>query len=178
MNIKDRILEIVPEAQFAEQGDLTATIPAESFHALAEKLRYDEDAQFDFLLSLTGMDWGETLGVVYHLESTKYGHSIVLKTMTANRENPELPSVTDLWKTADFNEREVFDFFGIRFVNHSDMRRLYLREDWVGYPLRKDYDDSLNPLRMTNEVTEDTTDELSLDDEGNLVNKTNSSFRR
>ncbi|WP_321424570.1 NADH-quinone oxidoreductase subunit D [uncultured Bacteroides sp.] len=176
MNIKDRILEIVPEAQFAEQGDLTATIPAESFHALAERLKNDEDAQFDFLLSLTGMDWGETLGVVYHLESTKYGHSIVLKTMTANRENPELSSVTDLWKAADFNEREVFDFFGIRFINHSDMRRLYLREDWIGYPFRKDYDDSLNPLRMTNEVTEDTTDELSLDDEGNLVNKTNILF--
>ena len=117
MNIKDRILEIVPEAQFAEQGDLTATIPAESFHTLAERLRYDEDAQFDFLLSLTGMDWGETMGVVYHLESTNYGHSIVLKIMTPNRENPELPSVTDLWKTADFNEREVFDFFGIRFIN-------------------------------------------------------------
>ena len=95
MNIKDRILEIVPEAQFAEQGDLTATIPAESFHALAERLKNDKDTQFDFLLSLTGMDWGETLGVVYHLESTVYGHTIVLKTMTADREKPELASVTD-----------------------------------------------------------------------------------
>lgn len=176
MNIKDKILEIVPEAQFAEQGDLTAIIPAGSFHTLAERLRNDEDLQFDFLLSLTGMDWGETMGVIYHLESTKYGHSIVLKTMTPDRENPELSSVSDIWKAANLNEREVFDYFGIRFVNHPDMRRLYLREDWVGYPLRKDYNDDENPLRMTNEVTEDTTDELTLDKEGNIVNKENILF--
>lgn len=176
MNIKDKILEIVPEAQFAEQGDLTAIIPAGSFHTLAERLRNDEDLQFDFLLSLTGMDWGETMGVIYHMESTKYGHSIVLKTMTPDRENPELSSVSDIWKAANLNEREVFDYFGIRFVNHPDMRRLYLREDWVGYPLRKDYNDDENPLRMTNEVTEDTTDELTLDKEGNIVNKENILF--
>lgn len=176
MNIKDRILEIVPQAQFAEQGDLTATIPAESFRALVERLRYDKDTQFDFLLSLTGMDWGETLGVVYHLESTVFGHSIVLKTMTENKENPELPSVYDIWKTAEINEREAFDFFGIRFVNHPDMRRIYLREDWVGYPLRKDYNDEENPLRMTNEVTEDTTDERSLDEDGVMTDKKNTLF--
>lgn len=176
MNIKDRILEIVPEAQFAEQGDLTATIPAESFRALAERLRYDKDTQFDFLLSLTGMDWGETLGVVYHLESTVFGHSVVLRTMTDNKENPELPSVYDIWKAAEINEREAFDFFGIRFVNHPDMRRIYLREDWVGYPLRKDYNDEENPLRMTNEVTEDTTDERSLNEDGTITDKKNTLF--
>ncbi|MEG2240845.1 MAG: NADH-quinone oxidoreductase subunit C, partial [Alistipes sp.] len=97
---------------------------------------------FDFLESFTGMDWGETLGVVCHLESTATGERIVVKTAITNREQPELPSVCDIWKAAELNEREVFDFFGIRFVNHPDMRRLYLREDWVGYPLRKDYDAS------------------------------------
>lgn len=68
------------------------------------------------------------------------------------RKNPELPSVSDIWKAADFNEREVYDFYGIVFIGHPDMRRLYLRNDWVGYPMRKDNDpEKDNPLRMDNE---------------------------
>ena len=103
----------------------------------------------DFLRSLTGMDWGEEgLGVVYHLEDTNTRENIVVSTRTTNREKPELPSVSDIWKGAEFNEREVYDYYGIRFIGHPDMRRLFLRDDWVGYPLRKDYDESLNPLRM------------------------------
>ena len=83
------------------------------------------------------------MGVVYHLFSTKYNHGIVLKTRTADRENPHLDSVSDIWKTADFHEREVFDLLGIRFTNHPDLRRLFLDSSW-GYPLRKDYVDDIN----------------------------------
>ena len=94
---------------------------------------------YDFLRSLTGMDWGEEgLGVVYHIEKTATGENKVIKTITINRETPELPTVSDIWKGAEFNEREVYDFFGIRFIGHPDMRRLYLREDWIGHPFRKD----------------------------------------
>ena len=74
------------------------------------------------------------LGVVYLLESTVTGERIAVRTATLNREHPELPSVSDIWKAADFNEREVYDFYGIVFIGHPDMRRLYLRNDWVGYP--------------------------------------------
>jgi len=155
MDIKKRILEIVPEAEFSDYGDGKAIVPASSFYSLAKRLKEDEDTSFDYLLSLTGMDFGDSLGVIYHLESTKYGHICVLQTSTNNRENPELFSVCDIWKTANFNEREVYDFFGIRFINHPDMRRLFLRDDWVGYPFRKDYDLESNQLNMTNEVTED-----------------------
>ena len=176
MDIKKRILEIVPEAEFSDNGDGKAIVPASSFYSLAKRLKEDEDTSFDYLLSLTGMDFGDSLGVIYHLESTKYGHTCVLQTSTNNRENPELFSVCDLWKTANFNEREVYDFFGIRFINHPDMRRLFLRDDWVGYPFRKDYDLESNQLNMTNEVTEDKTTELNLDSEGNVIEKENTLF--
>ena len=124
-----------------------------------EMLRLRNDKQMDFLESLTGMDWGVAdekdtpeklrgLGVVYHLESTITGERIALKTATTNRELPEIPSVSDIWKIADFYEREVFDFYGITFVGHPDMRRLYLRNDWIGYPMRKDNDPENRPLLL------------------------------
>ena len=81
------------------------------------------------------MDWGEEgFGAVYHLEATATGENVVLRTLTPSREKCGLPSVCDLWKAAELNEREVFDYFGIGFLNHPDMRRLFLRDDWVGYP--------------------------------------------
>ncbi|MDD3107701.1 MAG: NADH-quinone oxidoreductase subunit D [Alistipes sp.] len=157
--IKDIVSRIAPEAVFSESAPWTVTVPTAQFHAVAQALRDDPQTQFDFLLCMTGMDWGETLGVVYHLRSTASGCEVVLRIETADRENPQLPSVSDLWETANLNEREVFDFFGIRFIGHPDMRRLFLRNDWVGYPLRKDYDASaeVNPVRMENEETVDVT---------------------
>lgn len=148
-----------------------------------EMLRLRNEKQMDFLVSLTGMDWGtadekdtpETLrglGVVYHLESTATGERTAISTATLDREKPELPSVTDLWKIADFYEREVFDFYGIVFIGHPDMRRLYLRNDWVGYSMRKDNDpEKDNPLRMDNEVVEDTTTEIELNSDGTIKDK-------
>ncbi len=129
-----------------------------------EMLRLRNEKQMDFLESLTGMDWGVAdekdapeklrgLGVVYHLESTITGERIALKTATTNREQPEIPSVSDIWKIADFYEREVFDYYGITFIGHPDMRRLYLRNDWVGHPMRKDNDPENRTTRcaVTNE---------------------------
>ena len=148
-----------------------------------EMLRLRNEKQMDFLESLTGMDWGVAdekdapeklrgLGVVYHLESTVTGERIALKTAVTDRERPEIPSVSDIWKIADFYEREVFDFYGITFVGHPDMRRLYLRNDWIGYPMRKDNDpEKDNPLCMTNEKTFDTTQEIELNPDGTIKNK-------
>ena len=146
--IQDKILALAPAATVKEGEVLTVTVPAENFHAVAEMLRDDRETQFDFLVCMTGADWGETLGVVYHLRSTTLGHEVVLRIETADREHPVLPSVCDLWHSANLNEREVYDFYGIRFTGHPDMRRLYLRNDWVGYPFRKDYDANpeINPV--------------------------------
>ena len=149
-----------------------------------EMLRLRQEEQMDFLECLTGMDWGEPdtakdtpdtlrgLGVVYQLESTATGKRVAVRTATLDREHPELPSVCDIWKAADFLEREVFDFYGVVFIGHPDMRRLYLRNDWVGYPMRKDDDpEAQNPLRMDNEETVDTTTELELNPDGTVKNK-------
>ena len=145
------------------------TIEPEKIHKALSGLRAEG---YDFLRSLTGMDWDEEgLGVVYHLEKTTTGENKVIKTVTSNRENPELPSVCDLWKAAEFNEREAYDFFGIHFIGHPDMRRLYLREDWVGHPFRKDYDESLNPLRMSNEEPDDVTHHYEELPDGSVIEK-------
>ena len=145
------------------------TIEPEKIHQELAELR---KAGYDFLRSLTGMDWGEEgLGVVYHLENANTGENKVIRTATTNRENPELPSVCDIWKAAEFNEREAYDYFGIHFIGHPDMRRLYLREDWVGHPFRKDYDESLNPLRMTNEEPDDVTYRFEELPDGSVIEK-------
>lgn len=112
----------------------------------------------DFMRDLIGMDWGEDgLGAIYLLENSSTGENCQIAVRCKDREKPQLPTVCDLWSVAEFYEREVYDFFGIEFTSHPDMRRLFLRNDWVGYPLRKDYDESeeLNPIRMENEIPDD-----------------------
>mgnify|MGYP001222784883 FL=1 len=179
MNLQEIITAKVPGAVYTEAGDGMFTIPVEQFHDLARYLHDDLALRFDFLRSLTGMDWGEEgLGAVYHLESTATGENVVLKVLTPSREQCGLPTVSDIWKGAELNEREVFDFFGIGFINHPDMRRLYLRDDWVGYPLRKDYDQSgeTNPLRMTNEVAHDSSPSYELQPDGSIIRRRNVLF--
>lgn len=122
---------------------IEVTVPPSKLHSLAKHLRDDKEAQFDFLFCLSGVDWGQDLGVVYHLRSTIYEHVVVIKTRTSDREHPQFDSVSDIWKTADFHEREAFDLLGIRFANHPDLRRLFLDSSW-GFPLRKDYVDDIN----------------------------------
>lgn len=167
--IRIYIEQLIPEATIEELGYLTVTVPAARLHQLATGLRQSPDMLFDNLSALTGMDWGDSLGVIYHLTSSEYNHRVVLKTSATNRENPELESVSDLWKSAFLYEREVYDFFGIRFVNHPDMRRLFLRNDWVGFPLRKDYNHELNPLHLESELTLDSTPMLKSNTEGGEV---------
>lgn len=179
MNIKEILISQIPEVEFDEKDTSTVIVQPAQLRLLAEKLRYDDNLLFDFLRSLTGMDWGEEgLGVVYHLESTTYGYLLVVKTRAPRVEYPEIPTVSDIWKAAELNEREVYDFFGIGFTGHPDMRRLYLREDWVGYPLLKDFDESkeVNPLRMSNEITMDTAPSLEVDEQGRTVEKVNILF--
>lgn len=168
--IKDRITAIEPAAVWSDAGDGMFSIPVESFRNMAERLRNEEG--FDFLRSLTGMDWSEEgLGCVYHLENTATGENIVLKTVNPDRENASIPSVHDLWKGAHFNEREAYDFYGLKFTGNPDLRRLYLRDDWQGYPLRKDYDMSSNPLNMENEEDTEEAPEYDIAEDGSLTLK-------
>ena len=169
MSIREKITAWEPAAEWSDAGDGILTLPVETFHDVAVRLKQEG---FDFLRSLTGMDWGEgRFGAVYHIESTATGENVVLRVLIPAPDKCGLPSVGDVWKGALLNEREAYDYFGIQFLNHPDMRRLYLRDDWVGYPLRKDYDPSLNPLRMSNEVAQDSTPHFELMPDGSLIRK-------
>ncbi len=109
-------------------------------------LRDDSELYFDYLHCLSGVDYAadqQELAVVYHLNSIPYKHSIVLKVMLsldrASTVLPRCPSVSNVWRTADWHEREAFDLYGIQFINHPDLRRILCPDDWEGFPLRKDY---------------------------------------
>jgi NADH-quinone oxidoreductase subunit C len=134
----DQNFEIKEGRQFTE-----VTVSPSLLHDLARKLKENKESHFDFLECIAGMDYGQELGVVYHLRSTKHGLGLVIKVRTSDRENPHFDSVTDIWKSADFMEREVYDLLGIKFTNHPDLRRLFLDKSW-GFPLRKDYVDDIN----------------------------------
>jgi NADH-quinone oxidoreductase subunit C len=136
----------IPDLEFSEEGSpyLTITVDKGNLYELMVQLKANSETQFDYLFCLTGVDWGEELGVVYHLESTSLRHSVVVKVKTSDREDPKLDSVWDIWRTAEFHEREVYDFFGITFSNHPNLKRIFLTDEWDGYPLRKDYVDEIN----------------------------------
>ena len=160
VNIQEKISKICPSATFEEGQHLLVTVPDKDWYQLAKALKEDADLNFDVLSALVGMDWKDSLGCLYYLTSTKNDwQMLTVKVATEDRQNPMLHSVSDLWKVALFQEREVYDFYGIKFINHPDMRRFFLRNDWVGHPLRKDYDANpeLNPIRLTDEVDEDKT---------------------
>lgn len=177
MELIDKIKAIAPEAVCSETGEPVITLKVDDFRRVAEMLRADKEAPMDYLRDIVGMDWGEKgLGALYYLESSQTYERVALKISTLDRENAFLPSVCDLWKTAEIKEREVFDFFGIRFLNNPDMRRLFLREDWKGYPLRKDYDMNSNPLNMENEENADVTDEYFLKPDGTICGRKNIVF--
>jgi NADH-quinone oxidoreductase subunit C len=138
------VKSLVPVAEIKEGKQYCeVTVAPENLHRIAVLLREKEETLFDYLICLSGVDYGQDLGIVYHLSSTKHRHMLVLKTRTSDREKPNFDTVSDIWKTADFHEREVFDLLGIRFNNHPDLRRLFLDSSW-GYPLRKDYVDDIN----------------------------------
>lgn len=104
-------------------------------------LHEDPSTYFDMLSCLTGIDNGieaGTMEVVYNLYSIPFNHHLTIK-VVLSREKPEVDSISSVWKTADWHEREAFDMYGIVFRNHPDLRRILMPADWEGYPLRKDY---------------------------------------
>ena len=113
----------------------------EHWRAIAELMRHDADLAFDWLSCITAVDYvaDDQLGAVYELYSTTRRHWFAVKVLM-DRSDPTIPSVMDLWPAADWHEREAFDMMGIVFEGHADLRRILLPEDWVGYPLRKDYE--------------------------------------
>lgn len=142
--LKSFITLHLPDAVFEETQYLNVVISSEKLHDLAKVIRH---SGYDYLMCITGVDWKDHFSVVYHFESRKSKHVFVLKAKIADRSNPALDTVSDIWKTAEMHEREVFDLFGIKFNNHPDLRRLFLDDTW-GFPLRKDYTDDTTIVQL------------------------------
>ena len=110
-------------------------------------LHRDERLYFDHLACVTAIDNGPGLGtmeVIYNLTSIPYGHDLMLKVMVTRNQPgeplPQVPTVSHIWRTADWHEREAYDLVGIHFEGHPDLRRILLPTDWEGHPLRRDYE--------------------------------------
>lgn len=177
-DIKEKISKVCPSATFEEGEALLVNVPEKDWYAFAKQLKENKEFDFDVLSAVVGMDWKETIGVIYYLTSTSHNWNMLsVKVVCENRDDAYIHSVSDLWKVANFQEREVYDFFGIKFINHPDMRRFFLRNDWVGHPLRKDYDadPKLNPIRLDDEINEDDS-KMYIEEGGKIVEKDSKVF--
>ena len=121
-----------------ELGQDNIVVRSESLPAIASFLKETPGLDFDFLSSITGVDYGSYFELVYRLVSLKHNHNLVLK-VRCQRDEPVVPSLVGLWLGADFQEREIFDLMGIKFEGHPNLKRIVLWEGFKGHPQRKDY---------------------------------------
>lgn len=131
--------ELGLEGSVRDDGWIDLEVPAQQVAEMARRLR--DEFRINYLSSLSAVDWlDKGFEVVYHILELGTQRRIVMRARVP-REEPSLPSVTPIWPTADWHEREAWDLMGVRFEGHPDLRRILMREDWVGHPLRKDYVD-------------------------------------
>ncbi len=141
--LKQKIADLIPQATFNENKQLVdVVIPKENWLASATLLK--KSLGFDYLISLSGVDYPASLSIVCHFRATASNQEVVVKIHDTNKDSATIDSVTSVWASAEFFEREVYDLLGITFTNHPDLRRLFLEDDYVGHPLRKDFVDEIN----------------------------------
>ena len=128
----------------------TLVVPAAQLVAVATLLRDTPELKFDLLETHTAIDWlaEQRFELVYFLTSLPLGHHLTLS-VSVPRDEPVVPTLCQVYPIAEFHEREVYDLMGILYDDHPDLRRLFLEDDWVGFPLRKDYDDDFVLTRPT-----------------------------
>ncbi len=148
--LKTKITELLPSASFEEGGELPAVqVGAENWLSFAGQLRNDPSLQFDYLFCLTCIDWKTNLTMVYFFSSTTDRQKQLVVKIKLDSSKPEVESVAGIWRTAEFNEREVYEMFGVNFLNHPDLRLLILPDGWEGKnPLRKDFEDPVNMIKL------------------------------
>jgi len=145
--IKEYIISIAPTVTFDETGEwLNIIVDATQLKPLMTPLRTGK-MQMDYLFCLTCVDVKTHLTMVYHLSATTHRQSMVIKA-NVSREQPSIETLCDIWRTAEFLEREVFEMFGVIFLNHPDLRRLILEDDFKGFPLLKDFEDPINMIKL------------------------------
>jgi NADH-quinone oxidoreductase subunit C len=146
--LKAKLEQLMPSALFEEGAEWTTVgVDPAGWEGFARVLRKGEGLDFDYLFCVTGVDWKTHFTMVYHLTSTEHRHTVVVK-VKLERDRPVIRTVADIWRTAEFHEREVYDLFGIEFTGHPDLRRLFMTDDWKGWPLRKDYEDPVNMIKL------------------------------
>ena len=125
------------------KGDRFVVVAGEKIVDVCRFLKSTTGLEFDYCQDITAIDWParKIIEVVYHLYSFVHRHGLVVKAET-DRERPSIATVEGVWKAATWLEREIYDLFGVNFEGHSDLRRILLPDDWVGYPLRKDYQEA------------------------------------
>jgi len=145
--IKEYIISIAPTVTFDETSEwLNIIVDATQLKPLMTPLRTGK-MQMDYLFCLTCVDVKTHLTMVYHLSATTHRQSMVIKA-NVSREQPSIETLCDIWRTAEFLEREVFEMFGVIFLNHPDLRRLILEDDFKGFPLLKDFEDPINMIKL------------------------------
>jgi NADH-quinone oxidoreductase subunit C len=147
--LKIKLTELLPAATFDETGEwLNMNIAVNDFLKTAKLLRNDSELNFDYVFCLTCIDFKTHLTMVYHFESTKYRHQVVMK-VQLDRSKPEIETISHIWRTAEFHEREMYEMFGVNFLNHPDLRLLILPDGWEGKnPMLKDFDDPVNMIKL------------------------------
>lgn len=140
--LKDLLLQKFPQLQegdkYPETADVTLLVKKEDLLEVCRYLKEEPELDFNHLMVLTAVDYLSFFEVVYYLYSISNRQRLVLK-VVANKKEPSVPSLTCLWPTANWHEREVYDLFGIRFTGHPNLKRIMLPDDWHGHPLCKDY---------------------------------------
>ncbi len=134
-NFSSSILEVVEY-----KGQVSITIKKEDLLMLCRYLKDDPELQYNFLSDLCAVDYPKRekrFDIIYNLYSLPCRWRVRLKVKVADGEN--VPSLTPIWQTANWHEREVYDLFGVKFDNHPDLQRILMPDDWEGHPLRKDY---------------------------------------
>ncbi|GAA4874155.1 hypothetical protein GCM10023310_62310 [Paenibacillus vulneris] len=140
--LKEKLGDDIVEEAFINERDAHLpyiVIQNERWVDAAKQLRDHQDFKMNYLRNVSGIDQETHMEVAYHMLSLETKQEICIKIKT-NREAPSIPSVTPVWPTANWNEREIYDLLGIDFPGHPDLRRIMMSDDWVGHPLRKDYE--------------------------------------
>jgi len=147
--LKIQISHLLPSISYEVGTEwLTLNMEPTEWYDAAKKIRFDEQLFFNYLFCLTCVDWKTHLTMVYHLSSTRHRQTIVIK-IKLDQNKPEINTISDIWRTAEFHEREVYEMFGVNFINHPDLRLLILPDGWEGKnPMRKDFEDPVNMIKL------------------------------
>lgn len=138
--LKEKFSDVELSWVETENGENYLDVPANKLDAVVQFMKESSELSFDYLMMISACDGEEKISVVYILHSYAHRHTMTLQVAVA-RQGGAVPSISHLYGTANLQEREVYDHFGVKFNNHPDLRRILLPDDWVGHPLLKDYEE-------------------------------------